>query len=92
MFQNVYYHEKVQALELMLRDVFLLSQPVMRYDNIVQNIDEYLMLTDETILNLQNSTCSELKSTKDLIERIKSKSESDKYTLVKEWTVELPIK
>jgi len=62
----------------------------MKYDEYVVDVDKYIELKDSTIFDMSLTTCSELKETRDLLERIKLKSKDSLYCLVDEWAVELP--
>ena len=84
MFQQVYYHPRVQALELMLLDVFLESQSVMKYEEYIQDPHKYLSLTDQTIFDIQKTKCNELEAARATLSRIEERDSVDVYQLATE--------
>ena len=68
----------------MLVDVFKESQPVMQYQDYLNDPEKYLGLNDKTIWDLLNSECSELASTRELLEWIQNRGSGDIYKLRKE--------
>lgn len=84
MFQQVYYHPRVQAMELMLLDVFLESQCVMKYEDYIQDTKKYITLVDQTIFDIQKTKCKELEAARNILERIEQRHSGDVYKLTNE--------
>lgn len=71
-------------MELMLLDVFLESQCVMKYEDYIQDTQKYITLTDQTIFDIQKTKCNELEAARTTLRRIEERDSGDVYQLATE--------
>ena len=46
LFKEAYWHPKTSAIDLMICDIFFESNDYFKYDEVVQDMEEYIRLTD----------------------------------------------
>lgn len=54
MHKKVYHHKTVKIMEEMLKDLFLLIDPVLKISQTIDNMEEFCKITDDTIFNYLN--------------------------------------
>lgn len=68
--KKFYTHRVTKAIELMIKDLFIESSSYYDYLTILQNIDQYIDLTDNILSEIMYSKSSKLTKAKDIINRI----------------------
>ena len=88
LFKKVYQHKVCQGIDLMIRDCLILADPVYKFEDKINNVEEYLKLSDNILLQIENSKAKvcvhinqSLAESRALIERIRKRN---LYKCVKE--------
>ena len=55
LFKIVYQHKVCQGIDLMIRDCLILADPVYKFEDKINNVEEYLKLSDNILLQIENS-------------------------------------
>lgn len=55
LFKKVYQHKVCQGIDLMIRDCLILADPVYKFEDKINNVEEYLKLSDNILLQIENS-------------------------------------
>ncbi|PVU94543.1 hypothetical protein BB561_002488 [Smittium simulii] len=77
--KRIYLHKTAKAIDLMLCDALVLSDKYLKISDSINDPEKYTYLTDDIMHDIERSDCDELKSSKELVQRIHCR---DLYKLV----------
>jgi len=70
LFKILYSHKTAKAIEHMIVDALLAADKYLNISNAIFNLEEYSLLNDSILSEIQRSTAEELKESRDIITRI----------------------
>ncbi|KAJ2080893.1 hypothetical protein H4R24_002731 [Coemansia sp. RSA 988] len=80
--KRIYSHRAAKAIEFMLVDALLVADPILGISQAITDPQQYQLLTDDVVRDIERSVTPELKEARDLISRIHTR---DIYKFVDEF-------